>query len=107
MDALTLLGLLKAKVVDIIHSLFMVRNDNYNMAPDLCFFLGEVPEDGLPSIVSILPVNLSTIDPFYGTSMEEFESHITGLTSTLQRDLYSNAPEASAKKDVGATLVSA
>ena len=69
-------------------------------------FLGEVPEDGLPSIVSILPVDLFTIDLFYRTSMEEFKSHITGLTSTLQRDLDSNAHEALAKEDVGDTLVS-
>ena len=49
---------------------------------------------------------VTTIDPFYGTSMEEFESHITGLTSNLQRDLDSNAHEASAKEDIRATLVS-
>ena len=77
------------------------------MALELWRVLGEVLEDSLPSIVSILPVTLSTIDPFYKTSMEEFEYHATGLTSTFQRDLDSNAHEVSAKEDIRATLVSA
>ena len=106
-EALTLLGLLKARVVDIIYSLFTVRKDNYNMAPELWGFLGEVLEDSLPSIVSILPIDLSTIDSFYRTSMEVFESHVTGITSTLQRDLDSNTHEVLAKEDFRATLVSA
>ena len=106
-EASTLLGLSKAGVVNIIHSLFTVRKGDYDMAPKLWGVLGEVPEDGLPSIFAILPVDLSTIDSFYGTSMEEFDSHVTGLISTLQRDLESNAHKALAKEDDGATLVSA
>ena len=106
MEAVTLLGLSKAGIVDVIHSLFTVRANDYDMAPELWGILGEVPENGLPSIVSILPIDLSTIDPFYGTTSEEFESHVTGLSSTLQRHLDTNAHPESSKSDEGATIIS-
>jgi hypothetical protein len=57
-------GLSKAGVVAIIHSLFTFQRNNYNMVPKLWGILGAVPEDSLPSLVSILPINLSTIDHF-------------------------------------------
>ena len=37
--------------------------------------------------------------------MEEFESHVTGLTSTLQRDLDANAHPLSVKDDEGSLLI--
>ena len=106
-DALTFLGLSKAGVVDIIHSLFTVRKNAFDLNPDLWGIVGEVPEDGLPFFVSLSPIDFSSIDPFYGTTMEEFESHVTGLTSTLQRDLDTNAHPVSVKDDEGALLIAA
>jgi len=106
-DALTFLGLSKAGVVDIIHSLFTVRENAFDLDPDLWGIVGEIPEDGLPLFVSISPIDFSSIDPFYGTTMEEFESHVTGLPSTLQRDLDANAHPVSLKDDDGAHLIAA
>ena len=62
-DALTFLGLSKAGVVDIIHSLFTVRKNAFDLNPDLWGIVGEVPEDGLPSFVSLSPIDFSSIDP--------------------------------------------
>jgi len=106
-DTLTFLGLSKAGVVDIIHSLFTVRDDDFDLDPALWGIVGEVPEDGLPTFASVIPIDLSTIDPFYGTAVEDFESHVTGLPSTLQRNLDANAHPASVKEDDGALLISA
>ena len=104
-ETIALFGLLKAGVVAIIHSLFTVQRNNYNMVSKLWGILGAVLEDGLPSLVSILPINLSTIGYVYGTPMEECESHITGLCSTLQRDLDTSTHTVSSKTDNGATLI--
>ena len=92
--------------MDIVHSLFTVRSDDYDLNPALWGIVSEVPENGLPLFASIIPIDFSTVDPFYGTSMEDFESHVTGLTSTLQRNLDANAHPASVKGDDGSLLVS-
>ena len=45
---MALLELSKVGVVDIIHYLFTVRTNHYDMSPELWGILGEVPEDGPP-----------------------------------------------------------
>ena len=100
-----MLGLSKAGVVEIIHSLFSVRQHDYDMSPALWGVMGEVPKTGLPVLVPLLPIDFSTVDPSYGTPLEKFESHVTGLTSTLQRDLDLNAHQVFQAGDEGATLI--
>ena len=104
-NALTILVLSKARMVDLIHSLFMVSLEDYDSTPELWGIVREVPDEGLPLLIAISPINLSTIDHFYGTLMGGFESHVTGINSVLQRDLDSQAHSESIKEDNGATII--
>ena len=85
----------------IIHSLYVARSEDYDDPAELWAIVGEIPDDGYPSARLISSLDLASNTPFYGTSIEEFESHVTGLNSALQRDMDSNAHQASQPSDDG------
>ena len=58
-NTLTILVLLKARMVDLIHSLFTVSTGGYDIAPELWSIVGEIPDEGLPLLIAISPINLS------------------------------------------------
>ena len=47
-SALTFLGVSKAGIVEILHSLFVARNEDYEDPAELWAIVGEIPEDGYP-----------------------------------------------------------
>ena len=104
-DKLMFLSVSKAGVVNIIHSLVVVRDGEYDDAPALWGIRGDIPDHGLPSFVSLSAMDFAANTTFLGQPSEEFESHATGLASVRQKDLDSSAYQASAVGDEGARTI--
>ena len=105
-DKLMFLSISKAGVVHIIHSLVVVRVEDYDEAPTLWGIRGDIPDQGLPNFVLLSAMNFAANEPFFGQPSDEFETHATGLPSVLQKDLDTSAYQASAMEDDGARSIS-
>ena len=84
-EKLMFLSVSKAGVVNIIHSLVVVRADEYDDAPALWGIRGDVPEHGLPVFVSLSAMDFASNTSFLGQPSDEFESRATGLSSDCPR----------------------
>ena len=73
--------------VDLIHSLFLVETSEYaEENSELWGIIGELPAGGSAHIVKPMPALFASNTPFFGTDLEEFEAHVTGIFSVLPRD---------------------
>ena len=82
-EGLNRLALLKIDgkgLLNILHLLLFVSASEYDGGPgDLWAVKGELPSEGLPTLVKLLPIHTARNTTFWGTSWEEFEVHVTAL----------------------------
>ena len=87
MEKLVLPVVLTAGGVDLTPSLFLVGTSEYaDEDGELWGVLGELRAYNSPNIVKPMPTLFASNTPFFGTDLEDFESHVTGLSSVLPRD---------------------
>ena len=92
MKTLVLPVVLTAGGIDLIHSLFLVGNSEYAEEDGgLWRVLGELHACNSPQIVKLTPAPFASNAPFFGTDLDDFESHITGPSSILPRDFDTTA----------------
>ena len=103
-QTLTFLGVKVCGTVELLHSLFMLPlgpyDENY---PVICTIEGRILENGLPSFRILPKMVFAKNDNFWrGGGDDEFEAHMTGLSSTLLRNLDSNAFQELSEEEDGA-----
>ena len=82
MDSVCFLGVRPCGTVQLIHSLFTLPSGPYDDGPPrLCAIVGA--EFGKAHVVGLSPMTFAANDSFLGSAEEDFEAHVTGLTSTL------------------------
>ena len=105
-QALCFLGVKTCGTTQLLHSLFSLPQGPYDEStPRLCALVDDVPADGFPTIALLTPMAFASNEPFPGSSEEEFESHVTGLPSTLLRNLDTNAMQAASVADEGTRTI--
>ena len=104
LDSVCFLGMRPCGTVQLLHSLFTLPFGPYDDSPPrLCALVGTNPSD--PEVVRLTPMAFAVNDPFLGSAEEDFEAHVTGLTSTLKRHLDSNALQIASEEDDGARMI--
>ena len=63
---------------------------SYNIA-DCLYTLGGLQACNNSNIVKLMPALFASNTPFFGTDLEDFEAHVTGLSSVLPRDFDTTA----------------
>ena len=105
-ESVGFLGVKTCGTVQLLHSLFTLPLGPYDDSiPRLCALEREVPDTRHPNIVLLTPMAFATNDTFLERSEEEFESHMTGVSSTLLRHLDSNAHQVASASDNGARTI--
>ena len=105
-ESVGFLGVKTCGTVQLLHSLFILPLGPYDdSTPRLCALERDVPDTRHPNIVLLTPMAFAINDTFLGSSEEEFESHMTGLSSTLLRHLDSNAHQVASASDDGARTI--
>ena len=93
--------------VDLVHSLFLVNESEYEETPpELWGIVGEIPAEGFPRFTQLTNTIFASNFSFVGTSSSEFESHVTSLNSIHPRDFDSNAHQPAATDDDGSRPIS-
>jgi len=69
--------------------------------PELWGIQGEVPLEGNPQLCKLTPAFFAPNNSFFGTEVEEFDSHVTGLSSVMLRDFDNNTHQVVNKLDEG------
>ena len=105
-QALCFLGVKTCGTTQLLHSLFSLPQGPYDEStPRLCALVDDVPADGFPTIALLTPMAFASNEPFPDSSEEYFESHVTGLPSTLLRNLDTNAMQAASVADEGTRTI--
>ena len=87
--------------MELIHSLFAVRVEEHHGSSELWYIKGGILTDGLQILVHITALGFAQNTSFFKGSNEEFESHVTGVNSVLQRDLDAVKFQESSEEDDG------
>ena len=70
-------------LVTVLHSLFSLPAGEFEEgAGDLCALAGELPPEGKPSFVRLSALTAAANEGFIGCSREDFDAHVTSLSST-------------------------
>ena len=81
---LVLLVVYLQDLVDVLLSIFVLLRDEYDSSSSsLSAVLGDIPPDVLLKLWLLITLDFASNGLFYGTSEEEFGSHITSLTFFL------------------------
>ena len=105
MESVCFLGVRPCGTVQLLHSLFTLSLGPYDDTPPrLCALVGD-DVDSVPHVVSLSPMAFASNDSFLGSAEDDFEAHVTGLTSTLHRHLDSNAHQVASEGDDGARSI--
>ena len=93
--------------MDLVHSLFLVNESEYDEdPPEVWGIIGEIPDEGFPRLTRLTSMLFASNSSFIGTSTSEFESHVTSLTSVHPRNFDSNAHQPAAADDEGCRPIS-
>ena len=107
LDKLALAVVSGAGAVDLVHSLFLVSGSEYDEdIPEVWGIVGEIPDEGFPTLTKLTPMLFSANTTFTGTSPSQFEAHATSLSSTDPRHFESNAHQPATSEDEGSRLLS-
>ena len=94
------LGVKTCGTTQLLYPLFSLPQGPYDEStPRLCALVDDIPDNNLPTIALLSPMSFATNNVFMGSSEEEFESHVSGLSSTLLRNLDTNAIQAASSAD--------
>ena len=94
LDWLALLKIDGKGLVAILHSLLYAAASEYEDGPgDLWVVKGELPCEGLPTLVKLLPLQFTCNTSFQGTRQDEFEVHVIALTSSHLHDIGTSTHE--------------
>ena len=74
------------------------RTGNYGV-------LGELRACNSPNIVKLTPALFASNTPFFGTDLEDFEAHVTGLSSVLPKDFDTTAHQPVLENDEDARKI--
>ena len=66
---------------------------------------GEIPDNGLLTLVNLTPFHFALNTLFQGTDRSKFNMHITSISSTNPRELDANAHQVPAVDDEGSRIV--
>ena len=107
LDNLALLAVNKDDFVSVLYSLFLGGESAYEDRPGKLFGVrGDIPSDGLPTIVRLEAIHFAANSSFMGTLRLDFEGHLAGLTSSFPRDFRDSAHQPAIEgEDDGARLV--
>ena len=93
-------------MVQFLHYLFTLLLGPYNDKPlIICALEGEFPDTGLPRMVILPKLTFATNTSFLGGAADDFESQVTGLSSTDLRHLDTNAYQVVVEGDNGAQTI--
>ena len=107
LDKLVLAVVSGAGAVDLVHSLFLVNGSEYEEdLPEVWGLVGEIPDEGLPTLTKLTSMLFAANTTFTGTSPSEFEAHVTSLSSIKPRDFDSNAHQPAVSEDEGSRPIS-
>ena len=68
---------------------------------DLWLVKGEIPSDGLPTLVKLTPLHFTLNTSFRGTDWKDFEMHVKPLSSIHFRDFDITDHQVAAREDEG------
>ena len=107
LDNISLLSVKKDSRVSFLHYLFQVGESAYEDFPGKLFAIrGDIPAYGIPAIMRLEAIHFAANSSFVGTPRLEFESHITGLTSSVPQNFKDRAYQPAVDgKDDGVRLV--
>ena len=106
MEKLVLPVVLTAGGVDLVHSLFSVGTSQcIEEDGELWGVLGESQACNSPNIVKLTPALFASNTPFFGTNLEDFEAHVTGLSSVLPKDFDTTAHQPVLENDEDARKI--
>ena len=103
---ITLLAANEAGEVSLLHSLFVAGSNATDYSAGSLYALrGEIPTEGLPTVVRLEAIHFASNYEFLGTARLEFIVHLAGVNSVLPRDLEDQAHEVAAETDEGSRTV--
>ena len=103
---ISLLAANEAGEVSLLHSFFVTGSSACDYSASSLYALrGEIPTEGLPTVVRLEALHFAANSEFLGTARLEFTNHLNGVESALPRDLESEAHDVVAETDEGCRAV--
>ena len=88
LDKLYLLAVNEDGLVSVLHSFFQFGESAYEDRPGKLFAIrSEIPANGLPAIVRLKAIHFAANFSFLGTPRLEFKGNISGLISSISKEL--------------------
>ena len=82
----------KDGLVSVLYSLFLVGESAYKDGTGELFSIrGEIPDDGLPTIMRLEAIHFAANSSFVGTPRLYFKGHFAGLKFSLLREFKDSA----------------
>ena len=102
LNCLALLTINGKGLVAVLHLLFYMAESEYEDRPgNLWSVKGELPSEGLPTLVKLSPLHFSCNMTFRGMSRYEFEVHINALAPSHLREHDTSAHKVAQEEDEG------